>query len=160
AADVRFGSQAEIPTCPASRPLHPWKRTSRSRRLTSATGQERTHALQQIWGHRNLLSVVQLIEQRLGLLQTGCIKSFGEPPVDRSEKITGLAALVLFAPEARQADRCPEFKELCALEHRYRECPVIAPLRRGRIAYGIQQIASHQMQRSLVIPFVGRLDDL
>src|SRR6185312_11604288 len=94
-------------------PVYPQLRTCRCTALTDALGQERTHALQQIWGHRNSLLVVQFIEQRLGLLQARRIKSFGEPAVDRSEKITGLAALVLFAPEARQADRCPEFKELC-----------------------------------------------
>jgi hypothetical protein len=65
------------------------------------------------------LSVVQLIKQCLRLLQDGRIKSFGEPAVDRREKITGFAAPILSAPEARQADHRPEFKELCALELRY-----------------------------------------
>src|SRR4029077_10625817 len=110
-------------------------------------------------GHRNSLSVVQLVEQRLRLLQAKRIKSFGEPAVDRGEKITGFAVPVLFEPEARQADRCPEFKELCALELRYRDCLVIAPLGRGWIARGIQQIASHPVQVSLGAPFAGRLDD-
>ena len=95
------------------------------------------------------LSSAQLLQQRLGLLQMVRIKSFSEPAVDRREKITGFAAPVLFAPEARQADRCPQFQELCALQLRYRECLMIAPLGRGWIACGIQQIASQQMQRSL-----------
>jgi hypothetical protein len=38
----------------------------------------------------NRLSGVQLIEQRLGFLQIQCIKTLGEPVVDRSEKIAGL----------------------------------------------------------------------
>ena len=37
---------------------------------------------------------------------------------------------------------------------------MIASLGRGWIACGIQQIASQPMQLSLVVPFVGRLDDL
>jgi hypothetical protein len=50
---------------------------------------------------RNRLSSVQLIEQRLGLLQVKRVEAFGEPTIDRREKITGFAAPVLLAPEAR-----------------------------------------------------------
>src|SRR6266850_116266 len=107
---------------------------------------------------RNRLSDVQLLQQRLGLPQVERIKSFGEPAVDRRKKITGFAAPVLFAPEARQADRCPQFEELCALELRYRKCLMIAPLGRGWIACGIQQIAAQPMQLSLAVPLFGRLD--
>src|SRR6267142_2885580 len=107
---------------------------------------------------RNRLSGVQLLQQRLGLPQVERIKSFGEPAVDRRKKITGFAAPVLFAPEARQADRCPQFEELCALELRYRKCLMIAPLGRGWIACGIQQIAAQPMQLSLAVPLFGRLD--
>jgi hypothetical protein len=48
-----------------------------------------------IW---KLVSGVQLIEQGLGLLQIERIEAFGEPAVDRSEKIAGLIGLVLIAP--------------------------------------------------------------
>ena len=41
---------------------------------------------------RNCLSGVQLIEQRLGLLQIERVEAFGEPAVDRREQIAGLAA--------------------------------------------------------------------
>jgi hypothetical protein len=54
----------------------------------------------------------------------------------------------------------PAFQELCVLQLRYREGLMVASLGRGWIAYGIQQIASHPMQLGLVVPFVGRLDDL
>jgi hypothetical protein len=96
---------------------------------------------------KNSLSVVQLIEQRLGLLQARRIKSFGEPAVDRSEKITGFATPVLLEAEARQADRCMQFQELCALHSRYRDSLVIAPLRRGRIA---REDHSRQRQSAIV----------
>jgi hypothetical protein len=46
----------------------------------------------------------QLVEQRLRLFQVGCVEAFGEPAVDRREKIAafGVAALVAAKPgEAR-----------------------------------------------------------
>ena len=46
----------------------------------------------------------QLFEQRLGLFQIERVEAFGEPAVDRSEKITGLIALALIAEE-RHAPR-------------------------------------------------------
>ena len=46
----------------------------------------------------NRLSGVQLIEQRLGLLQVQRVKALGEPVVDRREKIVGLVPLPLIAP--------------------------------------------------------------
>ena len=39
----------------------------------------------------------QLIKQRLGLFQIARVKAFGEPAVDRSEKIAGLVPLALIA---------------------------------------------------------------
>src|SRR6202023_2813813 len=84
-------------------------------------------------------SGVQLFQQRPGLLQVERVKSFGEPAIDRREKITGFAAPLLFAPEPRQADRCLQFQKLCALQLRYRERLMVTPLGRGRIACGIQQ---------------------
>ena len=36
------------------------------------------------------LSGVQLVEQRLGLLQIERVKTLGEPAINRSEKIAGL----------------------------------------------------------------------
>ena len=51
---------------------------------------------------------MQLVEQRLGLLQIERIEGLGEPAVDRREKIVGLVSLALIAPEPRQARRRPE----------------------------------------------------
>jgi hypothetical protein len=49
------------------------------------------------FGTKNSLSGVQLIEQRLGLLQIERIEAFREPAIDRSEEIVGLVPLVLIA---------------------------------------------------------------
>ena len=48
---------------------------------------------------RKSLSGVQLIQQGLGLLQIERVEAFGEPAVDRSEKIAGLIPLALIALE-------------------------------------------------------------
>jgi hypothetical protein len=55
---------------------------------------------------------IQLIEQRLRFLQIECIEAFGEPAVDRSEKIAGFAPLALVAPKAGEARCGPELKRL------------------------------------------------
>ena len=39
---------------------------------------------------RNCWSGAQFIEQSLGLLQIECVEAFGEPAIDRSEKIASL----------------------------------------------------------------------
>jgi hypothetical protein len=41
--------------------------------------------------------MLQLVEQFLSLLQIECVEPFGEPTVDRSEKITSLIPLALIA---------------------------------------------------------------
>jgi hypothetical protein len=38
------------------------------------------------------------------------VEAFGEPAVHRSEKIAGFNPLIPFAPDARKADRCPQFE--------------------------------------------------
>ena len=66
--------------------------------FSTEIGHERTHALQQIrGGWELLLSGVQLVEQRLRLLQIERVEAFSEPAVDRSEKIAGLIRLTLIA---------------------------------------------------------------
>jgi hypothetical protein len=50
----------------------------------SPEGHERTHAPQQIRDKKSL-SVAQLDEQGLRLLQVKCVKALGEPAVDRSQ---------------------------------------------------------------------------
>ena len=58
---------------------------------------------------RNSLSGVQLVEQRLRLLQIERVEAFGEPAIDRGEKIAGLIPLALIALEPRHAHRRAQF---------------------------------------------------
>jgi hypothetical protein len=44
-----------------------------------------------------LVTGAELIKQRLRLLQIERVKAFGEPTIDRSEKIAGLIPLSLIA---------------------------------------------------------------
>ena len=46
-----------------------------------------------------MVSGVQLIEQRLGLLQIERVEAFGEPAIHRREKLAGLIPLALIASE-------------------------------------------------------------
>ena len=55
------------------------------------------------------------------LLQIERVKAFGEPAVDRSEKIAGLIPLALIAPEPRNAHCGAEFPGLCLLRARDRQ---------------------------------------
>jgi hypothetical protein len=71
-------------------------------------------------GHQNSLSVVRLVEQRLGFLQIERVEAFGEPVVDRRQKIAGLLSLAVIAPEPRQAHRRAQLPRLCLLRPRYR----------------------------------------
>ena len=48
---------------------------------------------------------MQLIEQRLGLLQIARVEPLSEPPVNRSEQFARLLQLALVAPETREARR-------------------------------------------------------
>ena len=48
---------------------------------------------------RNSMSGAQLVEERRGLFQIECLKAFGEPAVDRSNKVASLLQLTLFAPK-------------------------------------------------------------
>jgi hypothetical protein len=52
---------------------------------------------------------MQLIKQRLGLLQIERVEAFAEPVIDRSEKIAGLIPFALIAPEPRHAHRRAQF---------------------------------------------------
>jgi hypothetical protein len=61
---------------------------------------------------RNSLSGAQFIEHSLGLLQIERAKAFGEPAIDRNEKIAGLIRLVLIAPEPCHAHRSAQLPGL------------------------------------------------
>jgi hypothetical protein len=56
-----------------------------------------------------------LVEQRFGVLQNRRVETFGEPTVDRREKITGFGALALITPEAGEAGRGAQFLEFGTL---------------------------------------------
>src|SRR5262245_4838793 len=54
----------------------------------------------------------ECIKQRLGLLQVGGIKAFGEPAIALLQQRAGFDALVLALPQARQAHGGAEFERL------------------------------------------------
>ena len=70
---------------------------------------------------RNCSSGVQLVEQRLGLLQVERVEAFGEPAEDRSQKFAGLVPLALITPEPCEAHRRAQFEGLCLLLARNRK---------------------------------------
>jgi hypothetical protein len=55
---------------------------------------------------RSALSSDQLIEQRLGLFQIARVEAFGEPAVDRSEKLARRIPLALIAEETMLPAAC------------------------------------------------------
>src|ERR1700752_3948908 len=57
----------------------------------------------------------KLAEQGLGLSKVACVKAFGEPIVDGSEKVTRRLPFSLIAQEPRQARGRPQFPRLCPL---------------------------------------------
>src|SRR5215470_20167171 len=84
----------------------------------------------------------QLIEQRLGVLQDRCVESFGEPAVDRREKIMGFGALALITPEAGEAGGSTKLKSFRILSVRYGKTLPIILLGCGFVAYSSQQTTS------------------
>jgi hypothetical protein len=58
----------------------------------------------------------QLVKQRLGVLQHRRVETFGEPAVDRREKITGFGALALITPEAGEASGGAQLEGLRVLK--------------------------------------------
>jgi len=77
----------------------------------------------------------QLIEERLGVLQDRCVESFGEPAVDRREKIMGFGALALITPEAGEAGGSTKLKSFRILSVRYGKTLPIILLGCGFFAY-------------------------
>ena len=57
----------------------------------------------------------KLAEQGPGVSEVGGVKTFGEPIVDRGEKIVCCLAFSLIAQEPRQARGCAQFPRLCLL---------------------------------------------
>jgi hypothetical protein len=71
---------------------------------------------------RNSVSGAQPVEERLGLLQIARVEAFGEPAVDRSEKLACLIPLALIAPELdaalvrwtpRETQASPPVRQMC-----------------------------------------------
>jgi hypothetical protein len=57
-------------------------------------------------------SLIELVEQRLGIFQVGGAEAFGEPSVDRREQAAGFAAAALVAAQPGKADGGAQFPEL------------------------------------------------
>jgi hypothetical protein len=81
----------------------------------------------------------QLVKQRLRFLQIERVEAFGEPLVDRSEKIAGLIPLTLIAPEPRHAHRRAQFPRLSLLGASNRKRTLEIRFRFRRIWLGRQQ---------------------
>ena len=62
-----------------------------------------------------LSSSCQLVEQRLCLFQIGCVEAFGEPAIDRLEKIAGFGGATLVAAEPRETRSGAQFPKLSFL---------------------------------------------
>src|SRR5690348_4678614 len=61
----------------------------------------------------------KLDQQRLRLFEVGGAEAFGEPAVDRREKIAGLGVAALVAAEPAEARRGAQFHTLCTLSPRH-----------------------------------------
>src|SRR5712691_3073909 len=85
----------------------------------------------------------EFVEQRLRLFQILGIEAFGEPAVDRCEKIAGLAAPRLFGQQAGEADSGAQLEPARALLARNRKRPAISSLdlRPVRGRQSAQQVA-------------------
>src|SRR4029077_3482701 len=64
----------------------------------------------------------ELVQQRLRLFQIARVESFGEPTIDRSEKLASFVPLTLVVPEPRHAHGGAEFPRFRLLSARYSEC--------------------------------------
>jgi len=102
----------------------------------------------------------QLIEERLGVLQDRCVESFGEPAVDRREKIMGFGALALITPEAGEAGGSTKLKSFRILSVRYGKTLPIILLGCGFFAYSSQQTTSPPIQLRLIPPLLTLSNDL
>jgi hypothetical protein len=72
-------------------------------------------------GRFEISSGVQLIEQRLGVLQIKRVKALSKPAINRSEQSASLTRLALIAPQPRHAHRRAQFPGLRLLSTRDRK---------------------------------------
>jgi hypothetical protein len=96
-----------------------------------------------------------LVEQRFGLLQDRSAEAFGEPAVDRCEKVTGFGVLAFVAPETGEAGGGAEFKELGALFLADHDCSAEAHL---IVTCHAEQIPTQPLHLSVVPAATCRLD--
>ena len=106
------------------------------------------------------MTLTERVEQRLRLLQIERVKAFGEPAVDRSEKLAGLIPLALIAPEPRHAHCGAQLPGLCLLLTRYRERALEIRFRFCRIWLRRLEcdFPGDAIDLGLVQPFFGFLD--
>src|SRR6516165_1665504 len=71
----------------------------------------------------------QRLQQRLGLLQVGGVKTLGEPAVDWGEQVIGFLAFALLLPESSQTGRGAECEGFRLLILGYRNGLMKAALR-------------------------------
>src|SRR6202040_2992409 len=86
------------------------------------------------------LSCRQLVEESLCLLQIERIETFGEPAVDRSEKLASLIPLALIAPQPGHAHSGTEFPGFRLLCTRDRKLAV-------EIRFGFRRVGLRRQQR-------------
>src|SRR6266566_3390821 len=70
----------------------------------------------------------QLIEQHLRFFEIRRVEAFGEPAVDRREKVAGFGAPALLAPQPREARRDAQFQRFRPLLLRRIDCAKHASL--------------------------------
>jgi hypothetical protein len=109
------------------------------------------------FGHQNSLSVVQLVEQGLSLFQVARVEAFGEPAVDRAEKIASFLRHPLVTPEPRHAHRPAQLPGLCLLLTCHRERTLEIDLRFRRVGFWRHQrdFSGNAMDLGLAPRFLG-----
>src|SRR5262249_36894205 len=80
------------------------------------------HNQQQLWSTTSPpLPSRETLQQRLRLLEVSALKSLGKPAIDLCQQLPGGGALALLLPGSTQAQRRPEFQQLCPLTPRVGE---------------------------------------
>src|SRR5215831_9631423 len=85
---------------------------------------------------RTQCALAQAIEQLLRLSEVWCIKTLGEPFVDRGENVVGFAAAILICKEPSEANSGAQFPQLGVLL--LRDCQGSA----------IELLGSHRIRKS------------
>src|ERR1700676_891360 len=102
---------------------------------------------------------MKLGEQRLGLSKVACVKTFGEPVVDGSEKVTCRLPFSLIAQEPRRAHGRAQFSRLCLLCSRNSQGMLEIRLRFRHVPLRRleRDFTGNAMGLSLAPPFLGCL---